>query len=501
MISRSGFSSSSPLCALCALCVLCVPFSAETAPAEPPRPFHVRLRVDNTAPGKPISPLIYGACNVGEEDIAAAGLTMLRWGGNHTTRYNWKLGNAWNAARDWKFQNGDYDLGHGPDVEAAHNRHAAMCKRLGVEFLLTVPTIGWVAKDWESASSKERGADPAETSVPAPPEFMAEWVRDLNEQRGLGVRWFAMDNEPDIWDHTHSDIHPEPAGYDEILERFLSYAAAVKQADPQARVTGPVSANVYYYFQLNSGAADKRAHGHKDFLPWFLGRVAEHDRVAGTRTLDALDVHYYPEFYAGHPHPGVPDDASRVAVTRELWDRGYVRPDGLRLELLPRLKRWIISEFSYGPADNACAALAHAEALGAFGREGVTYACRWDPTPAGSAVSTVYKLFRKPADDVRFGDLALPVTNTDPGRLSIFAARASAQDSTSGRITVVLVNRDLSAPAHGRLRLAAAVQAGNAATYTWTTALPTQLQPGTLAHDGAEAEFEVPAGSVTLVVF
>ncbi len=50
-----------------------------------------------------------------------------------------------------------------------------------------------------------------------------------------------MDNEPDLWDSTHTDVHPARMGDDDLLRTFLDYAAAVKAVDPDAQVTGPVS--------------------------------------------------------------------------------------------------------------------------------------------------------------------------------------------------------------------------------------------------------------------
>ena len=56
-----------------------------------------------------INPDIYGvAYNEGERNITPArdtGVRVVRWGGQNKPRYNWKLGNAFNAARDWEFRN------------------------------------------------------------------------------------------------------------------------------------------------------------------------------------------------------------------------------------------------------------------------------------------------------------------------------------------------------------------------------------------------------------
>ena len=45
---------------------------------------------------------------------------------------------------------------------------------------------------------------------------------------------FSLDNEPDLWSSTHSEIHPAPTTYTELLSKDLAYAAAVKKVDPAA---------------------------------------------------------------------------------------------------------------------------------------------------------------------------------------------------------------------------------------------------------------------------
>lgn len=62
------------------------------------------LRVDVSAARHKISPYIYGI-NFAEEALAKElRLPVRRWGGNSTTRYNWKINMA-NRASDWYFEN------------------------------------------------------------------------------------------------------------------------------------------------------------------------------------------------------------------------------------------------------------------------------------------------------------------------------------------------------------------------------------------------------------
>ena len=68
----------------------------------------VAVEVDVQRGIHPISPLIYGLSGATEEHIKQLRPTLNSWGGNPSTRYNWELGNAWNAGSDWFYRNGNY---------------------------------------------------------------------------------------------------------------------------------------------------------------------------------------------------------------------------------------------------------------------------------------------------------------------------------------------------------------------------------------------------------
>ena len=53
---------------------------------------------------RPISPLIYGIVSGDPSAAAEVSATGYRWGGNTTSRYNWKL-DSWNTGSDYFFRN------------------------------------------------------------------------------------------------------------------------------------------------------------------------------------------------------------------------------------------------------------------------------------------------------------------------------------------------------------------------------------------------------------
>jgi hypothetical protein len=459
----------------------------------------VAVTVDAGADRHAISPLIYGVAVAGGDRLAALGAGMNRWGGNPNTRYNWVV-NGWNHGRDWKFSN--YGTPGLPPGKAADDFVRAS-RDSGVATLFTIPTIGWVAKDTNDASrsvgvpatggpalSNVSGAiagyDPTanrrRTSVPsrarkrAPfvPEpkpaanggytvYQDEFVNHLVTKFGRadqgGCRFYAMDNEADLWAGTHTDVHPARMGYDDMLANFMEYATAVKAVDPSAQITGPVSWGWtgYLYSAKDQGSdnfathADRRAHGGEPFLLWFLKQARAHDTKVGRRTLDVLDVHHYPQGAAVYsPKADAATRALRLRSTRALYDPTYQDESwiGQPIQLIPRLKEWIaqgypgtkvgITEWNFGAEEDISGGLATADALGIFGREGVDLACYWVSPKPGSPTGLAFRLFRRPTSaGAGFGDLSCRARSADPDRLTTYAAI----DRKTGDLTVVLINK------------------------------------------------------------
>ena len=456
----------------------------------------------NVAAGRhPISPFIYGMAFAPDDYLTDLHLTVNRWGGNDKTRYNWVQGNADNAARDWGFRNRyATDAGAPLGPSGAADRFISVNKARGVATVLTVPTIGWVAKDSDNshfsvnvpgsggaglsgADSAIAGYDPAANRavtsirsvarknapfVDTPSQaggviYQDEWIAHLKKKFGEGaqggVPFYAMDNEPDLWDGTHTDVHPASMGYDDVLHNFLDYATAVKAVDPTALITGPVSWGWtgYNYSSLDRGDdvyhthADRNRHGGLPFLAWFLKAVQAHDARTGQRSLDVLDVHFYPQgsgVYQNRKDKAT--NALRLRSVRALWDPTYADESWIAepVRLIPRLKEWIaqgypgtrigITEWNFGADDTINGGLAAADVLGIFGRDDVYLANYWAYPPKNSPGYLAFKLYRNADGQGNgFGDLACAAHNASPDRLSCYAAT----DSRTGDLTLFLINK------------------------------------------------------------
>lgn len=525
-------------------------FTAASA-ADLPRteaPRDIVLTVDCGAAPQPISPSIYGISYDAAGDAKAPHLRDInpgarRWGGNPSSRYNWELGNAWNTASDWYFQNVNYAGRPGAIYEEFLTSNIA----LGAASALTIPTIGYVARDTTSYSfpvsqfGPQRATDPykpdagdgytkdgkpippgnpARTSVAAPPEMIKRWVQAIRAEdakRGVrGVQMYILDNEPMLWHETHRDVHPEPVSYDELLDRTLRYGKAVREADPGATIAGPALWGwAAYLYSAKDGKAgyhlkpDRLAHGDVPLLPWWLSKLKEHESRTGTRIIDVVDVHFYPQAEGVGGEKGGFDHktaAKRIRSTRALWDPGYVDESWIKesVELIPRLKRWInennpglgiaIGEYNFGAEGHISGGLAQAEALGRFGQGGVHAAFYWGIPPQGSPVYWAMRAFRNfDGSGGRFLDLSLPTRA--PDGMSIFASR----DAGGTRLVAVILNFSPTTPVRPKLtaRECGKILSKRVFQYTGGAAGLAQVKEG--SGENAVAEKPLPPYSITVL--
>lgn len=533
------------------------------------------ITVDVAAQRRAINPAIYGMAGANAATAADLGVTVQRWGGNATTRYNWKLGNAFNAARDYHFQNGNYGATSPADRQPSGVADKAIADNRAhkLQTLLTIPTIGWVARNDSSSSASQnvpaRGGPPRtsggdaidnydptanrqRTSVPSrarkgapfsdPPDLhdetvaQDEWVYHLTQRFGRaaegGVRYYAMDNEPDLWWMTHTDVRPAQMSYDQMRDTFLSYAAAIKDVDPTAQITGPVSWGWpnYFHSALDYGTDnyrthdDSNAHNGMPFLAWWLGQIRRHDEQAGRRTLDVFDLHFYPQGgeYGGDASPDMA--ARRLRSTRALWDPSYSDESwiGAPVRLIPRMREWVaanypgtqlaLTEWNWGAEGTVNGALALADVLGIFGREGLDLACHWGGLSAKTPGYVAFKLFGNydSAGSSFVGtSVATQVNHAD-------LLRCYAADTNNGALLLMVLNTSTDSDLTPTLRvLNAGASVGGSAFrqarvwHYWPDDMPhgsaATITPGaplTLAQgsDGAPTcTYTFPASSITLL--
>ncbi len=379
--------------------------------------------------------------------------------------------------------------------------------------------------------------DPTDAYATADENLQADWVRYAISRYGKsnqgGVAIWSLDNEPIWWDNTHRDIHPDPYTYDELLTLDTRYAAAIKAADPTAMVAGPVGDNwaSLWFSKADilagqargsywSNPVDRNAHGGVAFLPWYLQQMQNYERQHGVRILDYLDQHAYlaPSNVGFASAGNAATQALRLQSTRVFWDPAYVvtgdywikdvENNGVPVapRFIPRLREMVaqnypgtkiaLTEYNWGALDNVNGALAQADLLGIFGREGLDAATLWGPPKPTDPGAFAFKIYRN-YDGIggTFGETSVKAASADQGQVAIYAALRS-----DSNLTLMVINKtgnDVTTP----LSIANFQAAGIANVWRYSAA-----QPGTIAAqpDVAVSANTIsgvfPANSITLLV-
>ncbi|HMM66476.1 MAG TPA: glycoside hydrolase family 44 protein [Dokdonella sp.] len=497
----------------------------------------IDVSVDLSADRHPLKPEIFGVS--GSPDLGRVAYPLVRWGGNSTTRYNWQA-DVHNTAADWFYMN--IPDGNGTPSSSSVEGLLASTLAAGSQPLLTLSTIGWTPKPvqqkrwafsvakygpqlqtecsyfgaspppWCSADAGNGacnpsqnqsgfcsaaglivGNDPLDTSDPGTPQLQGAWMAHLQQRFGTaangGVRYYALDNEPMLWNSTHRDVHPQPLSYDEIWQRTVAYATAIKQQDPAARVFGPVT---WGYCDLFGSAADncidgddRAAHGGVPFVQWYLQQVCAYQSQHGIRLVDFLDLHYYPQGAGVVDFSDPPGGSETAAISarrlrslKELYDPDWDSESWLadlgnsapwhysRPQLIRRVRAWIdascpgtglaITEYNWGADNGASSALAQAEALAIFAREGVDLAARWVAPVQGSLVERAFRMYLD--YDALGGKVAgdsVRAVSADVDNLGAYAVH-----QPGSRVMVLLFNKATTATT-------AAINLGRAVSGSW----------------------------------
>src|SRR5687768_4548309 len=101
-----------------------------------------------------------------------------------------------------------------------------------------------------------------------------------------------------------------------------------------------------------------------------------------------------------------------------------------------------ITEYNWGAENHINGATTQADILGIFGREGLDLATYWTFPAASTPTYKAFKLYRNyDGQGGAFGDVSVLATAPNPDSLAVFAA----QRTTDQKLTIMAVNKDLSA--------------------------------------------------------
>lgn len=393
----------------------------------------IQITINTSLERKPISPYIYGSN--GQSDDHDENITARRLGGNRLTGYNWE-NNASNAGSDWEHSSDNYlpwlagiptseENTPGIVLTSFHDTSLAM----NAYSLLTLQMAGYVARDrngsvseaeaapssrWARIVNKKNGPFTTQPNLNDDVIYTDEFLSLLLGRYGsagssTGIKAYSLDNEPALWAHTHPRIVRSPIAVKDLIARSIDLAGTIKRMDAAAEVFGPAMYGFQEYRTLQD-APDWNEY--QNFYPWFvhvyLDSMRHASEKAGTRLLDVLDVHWYPEpqgVYAGETSPSVAD--ARMQAPRSLWDSSYTENSWIGqwfspVAILHSLKAAInvyypgtklaVTEYDYGAPNHISGGIAQADALGIFGRYGVYFASHWGALDG--YISSAYKLFR-----------------------------------------------------------------------------------------------------------
>lgn len=446
----------------------------------------VQVNVDITANRKPISPYIYGRNNslsdnqsqplseASWEKLQEAGVKFFReGGGNNSTKYNWRL--KLSSHPDW--YNNVYS--HNWDY-AARSLQENIPEAQG---MWTFQLLGKVAGskdhnfgDWAYNQSKwwsgvsqnlAGGGEPDESGgskalVEGDTElYLVDWPADSTvaildhwfSADGLAldsttIRYWNMDNEPEIWNGTHDDVMPVQESAEAFMQRYFSVAKAARAKFPGIKLVGPVPANEWQWYNWNNNAV---SYGGKNlsWLEFFIRRIAEEQAASGIRLLDVLDIHFY---------PGSTTPAQLVQYHRVFFDKTYVYPEANGVKrvtggwdnsitkeyIFERCREWLnkyvgadhgvtfsISETDIQLDDPDVTAVWYASMLGEFMKHDMEIFTPWSWRKGMWEVLHLYSRYNK--------SISVSGISSDETYVSAYPSVSPDADS----LTLLLVNRSL----------------------------------------------------------
>lgn len=508
--------------------------------------------VDPSKDNHAISPYIYclNAWGMSGSDMTRLaqtnGLRLIREGGNRFSAYNWE-NNASNAGLDYQFQNDGYLSSS--SVPGAAVEPALMAADSGTVAALITGQLGdYVSADKNGDGDVTKTANYLSTrfkknvfsktgSLANPPDttddsvYQDEFLGWVKASHSAAKVLISLDNEPDLWGSTHKEIWPTAPTYDQFIDRNVSYAKMARARFAAAEILGFASFGWYGWRTFTGGYTSG------DFLDYYLDKLKAAETTAGTRLIDYVDLHWYPEAR------GVSTDAqtrvtlggtsaaevsARVQAPRSLWDATFVEAswisDNLKNEepagkgainLIPRLKKQIadhypatklaIGEWNYGADAHISGAIATADVLGILGRDSVELACNFYANPDFIFRDGAYQVFGNyDSKGSRFGDISVGANATDPVTSSIYAAKDTANPQ---RLTLVIINKD-TAPHVATVTVAGDTKYRSAQIYvlsaaaqdTYNRTAHPQAAPAVTTTTANQLSIPLPAQSVVMVV-
>ncbi len=447
-----------------------------------------------------ISPFIYGCSNGGYSNA-----TIVRQGGNRMTGYNWE-NNASNAGEDYFNQSDDYLCYNAGIPSSEYNIPARFTQfihnnalAINAQSAITIPMAGYVAKDkngttvtvaetapsarWCAIQNIKGSAFSITPNLTDNLVYTDEYLNFListygNSSTSSGIKNFLLDNEAAIWNGTHPRIVPSATNnITNFVNKSIQTAQTIRSMDANVKIWGPESYGFseYYNFQTATDWPSYSA-TYPIFLSNYLDKMKVASTTSGSRLLDVMSVHWYPESNAVSIFSANTDNATvleRMQSPRSLWDTTFIENSyigqyfALYLPIIPYLKNQISSyypgtkfamtEYDFGADNHFSGGIAEAEALMGFIKTGTDYAFKWNSL-SGYSLSAI-QLFN--STNYKFGNTSITATSNNNLLSNVVASINNLQDN---ELHIVATNKSLTSTIN--------------ATFTISSSVPNQYTNG-----------------------
>jgi len=174
-------------------------------------------------------------------------------------------------------------------------------------------------------------------------------------------------------------------------------------------------------------------------------------------------------------------------------------------QLIRTMAKWVndnypgtglaITEYGWGALDRITGAIAQADILGIFGREGLDIGTLWgapNPTDPGAFAFAIFLNYD--GNGNQFGETSISATSDDPDTLSIFAAQRSDM-----ALTILVLNKTTAAVSDS-VNIANFTPAGPVQVWQYSSANLGAIVPSSQTMSGNAISATFPAYSMTLFV-
>lgn len=437
--------------------------------------FENKITIDVSKKENNISPYIYGI-NVIDASLKDVKVNAIRQGGNRTSTYNWE-NNASNAGSDGENSSDSY-LSNStvPGQILLDLSQKATANNIKYKFT-TLQMMGYVAADkngkvskkqkapsgrWKKVEIRKNGELSLNPDTNDDVVYMDEYVNYIISKLGdsttsTGIQGYSLDNEPALWNNTHSLAHSSSVKMNELISKSIELAKVVKDADSNADILGPALYGIPAYDSLdneeskNEGDDEnwskiKSENGYNWFIDYYLDEMKKASDEYGSRLLDYIDIHYYSEAC------DVP--SKLLQASRTLYDSSFKENSWISskyqdiLPLLPKLQESIdkyfpgtkiaISEYNFRKSGNTIyEGIAEVQYLIAFAKNNVGIATYW-----GGYSPYIYSAINMFTDCEEFGEIGENIINSETEDNSKVCTLVTQNDKAD-KMDIILTNNDM----------------------------------------------------------